>query len=866
MSEAHDRIARALDAVQASLDDPRQCRDAAQALIAEDAHDEAAAIAYRALGLAQRHAGDISAAIRSMRIAISGALRSGFAYRAAEARMSLVVLLSDRGETESALRQADLAMPVLKGVDAARLQVNLGLVLLRTGRTSEALSCFQGALPALRRADDLYWEALLLNLRGTLYAYQGEHRAATADLLRCVELSQQGHYAGQHAIALGNLGYTLMRAGDIPGALAHLDEAVDMVNSLGRQSAGVLMDKAEALLMAGLAHEARDAAGSVVAMAAKVGFAYDQADARLVMAKAALADGDPAAAMEAAHDARLAFSRQRRRLWSIHANAVELSARFALGQRSAALLRAATQNSDQLESLGWTTWTQRSRLQAALIAIDLNRTAQADALLGAVAASRSRGPAETRATGWHAEALRRLLSDDRTGANRALRRGLRIVQENAATLGATDLRAHAAAHGADLAILGTKLAVEHGTPRSVLDWSEAWRAAALRQRPVRPPNDEEISLALAELRRVVDEIGKAGNEGRNASHLRRERLRLEEVIRDRSRHARGSYAPEQDLDLRALASGLGDRALVEYIRLDDRLLAVTMTDGRCRLHELGSYTQTLDELEALRFALHRDARRFGSPRVQEATRAALEHGSKTLDDQLFGVLRHSIDDRDLVVVPTGTLHALPWPMLPSCADRAVTVSPSARAWLRALQQQAPNDPRQVLVAGPRLYHAETEIAELAARYPDATHLAGDAASVAAVSTAIDGADLVHIAAHGHFRADNPQFSCLDLADGPLTVYDLERLDQAPRRLVLSACDAALSGIRPGDELMGLASAVFALGTSTLIASVVPVDDIDSQRLMLDLHNRLATGTSPATALSQATTNTGVTGFVCFGNG
>jgi hypothetical protein len=49
-----------------------------------------------------------------------------------------------------------------------------------------------------------------------------------------------------------------------------------------------------------------------------------------------------------------------------------------------------------------------------------------------------------------------------------------------------------------------------------------------------------------------------------------------------------------------------------------------------------------------------------------------------------------------------------------------------------------------------------------------------------VMAAIDGAWLVHMAAHGTFRADSPLFSAIELDDGPLTVYDLERLRRAPR--------------------------------------------------------------------------------------
>ena len=59
-------------------------------------------------------------------------------------------------------------------------------------------------------------------------------------------------------------------------------------------------------------------------------------------------------------------------------------------------------------------------------------------------------------------------------------------------------------------------------------------------------------------------------------------------------------------------------------------------------------------------------------------------------------------------------------------------------------------------------------------------------------SALDGAWLAHIAAHGNFRADNPLFSSLMLDDGPLIVHDLERLNRAPYWLVLSCCDSGVT--------------------------------------------------------------------------
>jgi len=120
-----------------------------------------------------------------------------------------------------------------------------------------------------------------------------------------------------------------------------------------------------------------------------------------------------------------------------------------------------------------------------------------------------------------------------------------------------------------------------------------------------------------------------------------------------------------------------------------------------------------------------------------------------------------------------------------------------------------------------------------------------------VLATIDGARLVHIAAHGTFRADSPLFSALRMDDGPLTAYDLERLTCAPQRIVLSSCDSGRGATAGADELLGLVSALIPLGTIGLVASVVPVNDAAAVPLMAGLHRRLRRGASLAEALRDA---------------
>ena len=51
-----------------------------------------------------------------------------------------------------------------------------------------------------------------------------------------------------------------------------------------------------------------------------------------------------------------------------------------------------------------------------------------------------------------------------------------------------------------------------------------------------------------------------------------------------------------------------------------------------------------------------------------------------------------------------------------------------------------------------------------------------------------------------------------VADGPLTVYDLEAMARPPGWIVLSVCDTGCSEVHPGDELMGTSAALLSLGT------------------------------------------------------
>ena len=880
---AETTLARdAEEALGLVFSDPSRANDLARQVLrrARESGDlGAASMAERVLGglaRVQRH--DLRSSVVHLRRAIRLAEGAGLPVAAAEARMSLVLSLAHQGDSNGALREADLAGAVLRGVKGARLETQRAHVQLDLGNLDAAFDGYRKALPVLRRGGDRLGEAHAYVGRGLVRFLRGAVASAEVDMRRAERMYTALGETKMAASALQHVALALALGGDVPEALRCFDRADELLGTADGPDGMALIDRSEIELTARLVGEARRGAQVAVDTLAEQGEKAYWAIALLRLAEAALVEGDTATARRSAEEARVAFTAQRRPAWAALARHVSVRAARLGGACSPALLAEARAAARHLDAAGFAGSSQDARLLAATVALDLGRRAVARRELALAGQARCRGPVALRVRAWHATALLRLADGDRRGAGSALRAGVLLIERYRAALGATELRTYASAHAAELTRLGLGMAITDGHAERVLDWGERWRAGSLRLSPAQPPDDAHLAAALSELRAVVNELDAAALSGRATAGLHARQATLEEAVRSRARHASGVMATLVEPPARAddLKRAVGEHALVEIVDDDGVLHAVVVAAGRVRLHRLGSATEVSTELEHLRFSLQRLARGHGSPRSLTAAAEAIAYGAKQLDAMLLAPLAADISDRALVVVPTGSMHALPWSVLPSCAGRPVAVAPSASLWVQSTAGGGHKGKGGiVLVAGPGLPHALAEVVALARRYPAAQRLTGAGATCRAVCAALDGADLAHIASHGRFRADNPLFSSLQLADGPLTVYDLERLEQAPRLLILSACDSGLSDVQPGDELMGLAAAVFALGTRTLVASLYPVPDGLTRTLMLALHSGLRAGLPAAVALARAQARVAATGptglaaaaaFVCLGAG
>jgi hypothetical protein len=650
----------------------------------------------------------------------------------------------------------------------------------------------------------------------------------------------------EYAKARHNSGWVMFIRGDLPGALAHLDEAGGRFDALGVSFTELDIDRCQALLAAGLAAEAAEEADSALGrIPAEGGIAYKKAEMLFAAATAALAAGHPVDAREHARRARRLFRTQGRPHWKARADLVLAEARFDVGERSMTLLRYAEQVAADLEASVAGEAIQ-AHLLAGRIALARASVTRADPHLESAARSRRRGAPLARSVAWLARALQAEAHGNARATVVACTRGLDALEEHQMRLGATELRAHGTAHGAELATLAQRDALRREDARRLLFWSERWRATALAARSASPREDKELAAELEALRSVSRLLGDTEMAASRRNALERERRRLEAEVQARTRRLPGSERPGAgQFDLDELVAELGPSTLIELVTVDGVLHAVVVAGRRVRLHTVGAVPGR--EVEMTRFVLRRLAR----GRVQPGDEVVFKHRGAKLEESLLGDAVAGLGDGPVVIVPPGRLRAVPWTLMPSLRDRAVTVAPSAATWLRARRMTPPSPQRTALVVGPGLASQGAEVEPLGARYPGAVMLGRGSATAERVLGALDGAWLAHIAAHGSFRADNPMFSSILLDDGPLTVHDFERLGRAPYRLVLAGCDSGVAAPVGADELLGLVSSLVPLGAAGIVASILPVNDRAVVPLMLALHDALQRGAPLAEALLAA---------------
>jgi CHAT domain-containing protein len=243
---------------------------------------------------------------------------------------------------------------------------------------------------------------------------------------------------------------------------------------------------------------------------------------------------------------------------------------------------------------------------------------------------------------------------------------------------------------------------------------------------------------------------------------------------------------------------------------------------------------------------------------QASATGSLIHNVQRILGRLYAVLLeplalHQHIQSRLIIVPYGALHFLPFNLLHDghlylFELYEVVILPAAGLATRPSSRRKPGAlvlahswegrlPYTLNEAGivQKLFGGNLYVEEAA------TRLAFQASPV----------QILHIAAHGQHRLDQPDLSYIQLADGQLYADDLFQHDLSYELVTLSACETGRAKVSGGDELIGLGRGFLYSGAGALILSLWQVADVTTLRLMELVYQALYEGLSKAAALRSA---------------
>jgi CHAT domain-containing protein/Tfp pilus assembly protein PilF len=234
---------------------------------------------------------------------------------------------------------------------------------------------------------------------------------------------------------------------------------------------------------------------------------------------------------------------------------------------------------------------------------------------------------------------------------------------------------------------------------------------------------------------------------------------------------------------------------------------------------------------------------------------------------LIAPIRQYIKTSDVVIVPHGILHYVPFAALTDGQhyfgdEHRIYHLPNAST-LALLRRRNSSDGKRLLSVAqaqapgfPLLHYADAEASNVAKLYKTRPLLTGRA-TIAEFRKQASVCDILHIAAHAELNAGSPLFSRILLApdkddSGAIEVREVYGMDLTGTNLVvLSACQTQLGAQSKGDDIVGLNRAFLYAGTSSVIASLWRVDDQATNLLMKTFYSYLKQGMSKAAALQAA---------------
>ena len=688
-------------ALEAAREDPKSSLRHAAEIVQAATGDETMATAHFAIGMAQRTLANGTESTAHLEQAAE--YSPSFPVLNGRILRSLAFNYAQAGQHDLADRTIDKSIALLSGDEQDLSRLQLAFMLIMRGDHQKALPVLTAAIEAFTAGGHNANLELTLYNRALIYSEMGDYDTAIVDLERAYETGMRLDHSVFAADAALHLSQVLGWRDDIPAAMRWHARSVALRTASGADNPVADTEHAFLLIQARLMREAEETlTNSLPRLVAAGSNEAIVVPGYLLLAEVLLARGAYAAATDHVAEAKAVSPTDGRYRFDIAAMAHKI--RVAQGEQTTDLLDSILTTAAEMEANGELHAATVERIRAVAVALSLDDVLLATSLCEIAVGVAGNGPLWLQIQWWTAVAETRMAAGNSRGAAAAVRAGFNRLDEYRAGIGATDLRIHAADYGQRLAAIGLELAIRSGSPTRVFDWAERLKTTALDKPPIAATNPK-LRDALSRMRRLSSDLRREGTD-----ELRRQLIDQEKKVRSLARQAVGTSSRFRPASLARVQAHLGDRFMIEFVRVADRTYAVTATSQDASLVELGSSLRIDSLVDQLRFAAERIARPSTSDASRLAALASVTEVSSQIKTALLDPIGCWPAGWRLLLLPTAGLHGIPWGHV---VDVPIEVAPSAATWLACRNSATPTAP-PVLIAGPGLEHARAETAAVAA--------------------------------------------------------------------------------------------------------------------------------------------------------
>jgi CHAT domain-containing protein len=867
--------------------DPQRSKKAAHALsvlAGSEPHHEVRALAAWTAGIARIIDGDMAAAIAALDDAAVLFVSAGREVASCETQIAKIIALSTLGQHDDAKRCAQQIREVFirhgETVLAGKVELNLGSMQMRDEKYADAAQSYRGAAVRFARAGDIT-RSITADI-GLASALTWQHQFDEARLIheRARMRAERNALPVLVGLTHSSLGQLELFSGNYQAALHWLEswrsraEAMQMPQRLNEAE----RDLADAYLAVNLLPEAITLYDRVIVSSTERATPIEAAWAYVQRGRALSLSGETLLALASLRHARMLFEVQGNHIGLGLVDLWEAELALAGADWTMAASKALrAQESFAHSSLdSWRLMAECTAAKAQLAAGDVT-TAQTS-LERTLKESDAHGFRHISVQCLSALGQLYLKRGDISIAESVFERAATLLEQQLAALPGDAFRValradHQLIYNALVYLAALPIAGEGADEDGAKVLAQIERACArsLLAETLRPEaaghgfRDNTERKLRTRLNWVYHQLQEALERNETITTLYRQAASLEATLLETHHRRQVQYiddpACRQDpINLQQLHAVLGlETALVEFFVLDDCIVICVVSINGVNVVRVPVRDSALI-VQQCRFQI--EALRHRAPSLATHEDVLLKRASihlGRLHALLIAPVLHLIEQcTRLVIVPHAHLHYVPFAALmadeaPLCERYEIVTVPSATFLLRCAARPAARWQSALVVgtADATIPEVAREVDIVARCFAHAQRLEGRFATPDAVREAAAASDVIHLACHGRFRADSPNYSSLQLSTGAITVSDVQELRLSASLVTLSACETAISQLAPGDELIGLMRSFFIAGVPTLLASLWAVDDESTCALMTDFYHHLKRGLNPAAALRAA---------------